>query len=310
VAKKKSQLKKVDDKDSSLTSADLLPLSRMTSLSPQLSIAVEELLLSLPPETRDHVHFSSEEDFIDFCETHSVSRSIELKSREIKKQLLKEIFREIKNVSKIISNNKIISVKTEKPIATSLDLDSTLLSYNLKLNEWFNHKTIEKQERLNFYIDNSSSISFSKRLELAKNLALVLMSYKKAPQLKIYFFSESIKELDWKKGDWEDFLKQYLSIKSQGFTDIAKALRHLESKQISSGKTKTIFISDGVSSIGQKRINIKLPQGKVHYLKLSGKKSQTSEDLERIIEQNKGKTVIINSKMSMLKPLYQIIKRL
>jgi hypothetical protein len=279
-------------------------------LNPLLTIAVEELLLSLPPETRDHVHFKAEEDFIDFCETHSVSRSIELKSREIKNQLLKEIFREMKKITKVISNKKIISKKTDKPVASILDVDSTLLSHNLKINEWFNFHEKEKQEKLNIYIDNSSSISFSKRLELAKNLALVLMSYKKPPHLKIYFFSESIKELEWKKGDWEDFIKNYLSIKSQGFTDIAKALRHLEQHQISMARTKTIFISDGVSSIGQKKIDIKLPQGMVYYLKLSGKKSQSSEELEKIIERNKGKTVIINSQTNMLKPLYQIIKRL
>jgi Mg-chelatase subunit ChlD len=310
MVKKKSKVRENQVNDSFESSVHLLPSGKFHSINPHLTIAVEELLLSLPPETRDHVHFNSEEDFIDFCETHSVTRSIELKSREMKDQLLKDILREIKNVSKVISNKKITSVKTNKPIATSLDLDSTLLSHNLNLNEWFHFNTIEKQERLNFYIDNSSSISFSKRLELAKNLALVLMSYRITPKLKIYFFSETIKELEWKNGDWEDFIKKYLAIKSQGFTDIAKALRHLETKQLSMGKSKTIFISDGVSSVGSKNIHMKLPQGRVHYLKLAGKKSKTSEELEKIIEYNKGKTVIINSKMGMLKPMYQIIKRL
>jgi Mg-chelatase subunit ChlD len=310
LVKKKSQITNPLPLDHSTSSVDVLPSTKLSSQSPLLTIAVEELLLSLPPETRDHVHFKAEQDFIDFCETHSVTRSIELKSREIKNQLLKEIFRDIKKISKVISNKKVKSIKTEKPNALHLDLDSTLLSHNLKLNEWFQFHEKEKQEKLMIYIDNSSSISFSKRLELAKNLALVLMSYKKAPQLKIFFFSESIKELEWKKGDWEDFIKNYLSIKSQGFTDIGKALKHLEGQQSSMGRSKTIFISDGVSSIGQKKIHLKLPQGMVYYLKLSGKKSQSSEELEKIIELNRGKTVIINSQTNMLKPLYQIIKRL
>jgi hypothetical protein len=265
---------------------------------------------SLPPETKSHTHIGSEEEFIDFCETHSVPKKVEIFYRETKEKFIQEVLREVKMIKKTIGDEKTTFQRSLRPNPLLLDLERTMVSHFLGTQEWIEKIKKNKTMALNIYIDNSSSISFSRRLDLARSLAILLTSFKKMPRLKVFFFAESIKELSWIEGSLEDFLKQYLSMRGAGYTDLSKALKHLEAQYRNGIKAKTIFISDGVSSVGSKQVNLHLPLGKIHYLKLSGRTTVIDEALMKVIKQNKGRTVHIKSGASLVKPLYQVIKRL
>ncbi|MFZ4712854.1 MAG: vWA domain-containing protein [Bacteriovoracaceae bacterium] len=310
MAQKKSLENKPLHTELAQSSFDVLIGGKLLSQNPGLQIAVEELMLSLPPETKDYLHLSTEEDFVDFCETHTVSKTLELFYRKIKAEVVSKVLKDLSTIKKSVSKSTVKSQVTKRPNPALLDIDKSIISHQLGLADWFQLEKVELKQKLIIYIDNSSSISFSRRVDMARSIAILLMSYKKLPSLRIFFFAETVKELIWNKESIEDFLHKYLSIKSSGYTDLSKALRHLQALYNKGHREITLFISDGVSSVGSKTLDLNFPSGKIHYLKLTGKSTVTSEELSKIIHLNKGKTVLIKSQTSLVKPLYQVIKRL
>lgn len=272
-------------------------------------MAVEELLQSSPLEIADHVHFENEFDFIDFCETNQIPKKIDLMYRKLKDDLIEALLVEVNQIRKIIGKKKIISEIVTRPEASLVDSERSLISHELGENNWYQFKANYKKEKLFFLIDNSASMSFARRLDIARSLAILLSSFHNLPQMKVILFSESMKEVDLQKVNLAEFLRDYLSIKSTGFTDFSKALLQF-SHYLKTQGGKGLIISDGVSSVGTKQMKLSFPPGRVHYIKLGSKVTEIDQKLKNSLYQSQGQVLELKPQVSLLKPLYQIIKRL
>lgn len=275
-----------------------------------LQPTVEDLLLTSPLEIKNQIHIDTEADFIDFCETHDVPKSIELKSRQLKNEYINLILQELKLVKPMIKKISKSSEKIARPNPLTLDLERSLIHHLMGVEDWYHVVEKNKANTLVFLIDNSNSISFFRRLDIAKTLGLILKSFATKPRIKILLFAEKVKEFELKDNNLEEILKEYLTIKSAGFTDFSYALEKLETYQNTYKNSHGIIISDGVSSVGRKQKKLNFKPGKVHYLKIGNKKSPLDEILKEELEAKKGQIVTINSDLSLSKPIYQIIKRL
>lgn len=264
---------------------------------------------STPLEIADHVHFESEFDFIDFCETNQVPKKIDLLYRKLKDDLIEALLIEVSQIKKMIGKKKIVSEIVMKPEASLIDSERSLISHELGENNWYQFTTHYKKEKIFFLIDNSASMSFGRRLDIARSLAILLSSFHNLPQMKVILFSESLKEVDLDKVNLQEFLRDYLSIKSTGFTDFSKALMQF-SHYLKTQGGKGLIISDGVSSVGSKHLKLAFPPGRVHYIKLGSKVTEIDQKLKNSLYQSQGQVLELKPQISLLKPLYQIIKRL
>lgn len=274
-----------------------------------MQIAVEELLQSIPPEIADNIQLETECDFIDFCETNSVNKKIDLAYKNLKRDLINDLLNEVSNIRKVIGKRKLISEISNRPDASVLDCERTLISHELGENNWYQFKTNYKKEKLTFLIDNSASMNFSRRLDIARSLAIILSSFYNLPQMKLMIFSEGVKEVDLHKIDLKVFLTEYLTVKSNGFTDFSKALVQF-SQHLKLNGGKGLIISDGVSSVGTKLPAMTFSRGRVHYIKLGNKTTEVDQKLKNALYQSCGQVLELKSQVSLLKPLYQIMKRL
>ncbi len=266
--------------------------------------------MTSPLEIRNQIHLENEADFIDFCETHPVPKQIDLKSRELKNEYIDLILQELKLVKPLIKKQTSIIEKTNRPHYQRLEFEKSLVHQLMGLDDWFEKVTRKKNQNLIFLIDNSNSISFFRKLDIAKSLGLILKSYEHKPKIKILLFSERVKEFELKDSNLESILKDYLAVKSAGFTDFSGALMKLEDLLRNYKNSHGIIISDGISSVGKKMPSLNFKNGKVHYMKLGNKKSPVDEALASEVHHKKGQLIEINSNTSLFKPIYQIIKRL
>lgn len=264
---------------------------------------------SSPLEIANQVHIENEFDFIDFCETNQVPKKIDLHYRKLKDELIDALLLEVSRMKKMIGKKKIISEISMKPNSSLIDHERSIISHELGENNWYQFQDHYKKEKFFLLIDNSASMSFARRLDIARSLAILLSSFHSLPQMKVLLFAENIKEIDLDKVKLSEFLRDYLSIKSNGFTDFNRALTKF-SQYLNRQGGKGLIISDGVSSVGTKQIGLNFPAGRVHYIKLGSKSTEIDQKLKNALYQSRGQVLELKPQMSLLKPLYQIIKRL
>lgn len=271
---------------------------------------MDELLLSSPLELREHFRIETNNDLVDFCETNQVPKNLEKKYFDCKKDIINDLLYRLKRTKKTIDKYTFKSSPTYNPTVLNLDIIPSLISHKLNLNEWYLFKKNNKTTDLVFLIDNSASIHFSKRFDIAKSMGEILLSFYEVPRVKIILFSEKTKIYDLNKINIESFIKDYLSFKSSGYTDFNSALMELNNLQKNNPKLKAIIISDGISSVGKKMAKVDFLIGKIHYLKIGDKKSIVNDILEDEVKSKNGRIINIYNNKNLTKSLYQIIKRI